>query len=251
MSKKKDARQVEIRNILNKEGQCRVKDLAIQLCVTPETLRKDLDELEEKGIVVRSHGFVRIDKLQKELPISIRSQENVEIKKRITYRAIEEIHDGDIVYLDAGSTLLQGIDALQTKKDLTIITNSLPMALKCNEMNFEVVLIGGKLQKNGLHTEGFFSEKMLDSIFIDIALFSSDGLDSTSGFTVYSMEEVGTRRHVINQTKKLVMVSDNSKFNFTGHYAFCSFREVDIFVTNPLSNAQLQQVQACKKIVQV
>ncbi len=251
MSKKKDARQVEIRNILNDNGNCRVKELAEQLQVTPETLRKDLDELEEKGIVIRSHGFVRVIKQKKELPISIRNQENVDIKRRIMYRAIEEIHDGDIVYLDAGSTLLQGIDVLQKKKDLTIITNSLPMALKCNEMNFEVILVGGKLQKNGLHTEGFFSEKMLDSIFIDIALFGSDGLYNTSGFTVYSMEEVGTRRHVINQTKKLIMVSDNSKFSFTGHYAFCSFREVDVFVTNQLSGAQLQQVQACKKIIQI
>ena len=159
MSKKKDARQVEIRNILNDNGNCRVKELAEQLQVTPETLRKDLDELEEKGIVIRSHGFVRVIKQKKELPISIRNQENVDIKRRIMYRAIEEIHDGDIVYLDAGSTLLQGIDVLQKKKDLTIITNSLPMALKCNEMNFEVILVGGKLQKNGLHTEGFLVKK--------------------------------------------------------------------------------------------
>lgn len=55
--------------------------------------------------------------------------------------------------------MLQGIDALRQKKDLTIITNSLPMAYKCNEMNFDVVLVGGKLHKNGLHTDGFFSEK--------------------------------------------------------------------------------------------
>lgn len=90
-------------------------------------MRKDLDKLENKGMVIRHHGFVRINKLQKELPISIQSQENVKIKQQITIRAIEEIEDGNIVYLDAGSTLLNGIDALKVKKDLTIITNSLPM----------------------------------------------------------------------------------------------------------------------------
>ncbi len=248
---KKNERQVEIRNILSTKGECKVKELALMLKVTPETLRKDLDELEEKEIVVRYHGYARLNKSQKELPISIRSQENISIKQKITYRAIDEIEDGNIVYMDAGSTLLNGIEALRLKKDLTIITNSLPMALKCNEMNFEVVLIGGKLQKNGLHTEGFFSEKMLDSIYIDIALFCTDGLLNTSGFTVYSMEEVGTRRHVINQSKKIVMVSDASKFNTTGHYSFCSFREVDVFITNHLNKEQYQQVQACKKIIQI
>lgn len=251
MSKKKDARQVKIRNILMEKGQYRVKDLAAILHVTPETLRKDLDELEEQGIVVRSHGFARVNKFHQELPISVRNQENTDIKKRLTYRAIEEIQDGNIVYLDAGSTLLQGIDALRQKKDLTIITNFLPMAYKCNEMNFDVVLVGGKLHKNGLHTDGFFSEKMLDSIYIDIALFGSDGLLNASGFTVYSMEEVGTRRHVINQTKKVVMVSDNTKFSMTGHYSFCSFREVDVFITDRLTEKQHQQVQMCKKIVQI
>lgn len=251
MSKKKDARQVKIRNILMEKGQYRVKDLAAILHVTPETLRKDLDELKEKGIVVRSHGFARVNKFRQELPISVRNQENTDIKKRLTYRAIEEIQDGNIVYLDAGSTLLQGIDALRQKKDLTIITNSLPMAYKCNEMNFDVVLVGGKLHKNGLHTDGFFSEKMLDSIYIDIALFGSDGLLNASGFTVYSMEEVGTRRHVINQTKKVVMVSDNTKFSMTGHYSFCYFREVDVFITDRLTEKQHQQVQMCKKIVQI
>ena len=104
MSKKKDARQVKIRNILMEKGQYRVKDLAAILHVTSETLRKDLDELEEQGIVVRSHGFARVNKFRQELPIS--------------YRAIEEIQDGNIVYLDAGSTLLQGIDALRQKKRL-------------------------------------------------------------------------------------------------------------------------------------
>ena len=65
MSKKKDARQVKIRNILMEKGQYRVKDLAAILHVTPETLRKDLDELEEQGIVVRSHGFARVNKFAK------------------------------------------------------------------------------------------------------------------------------------------------------------------------------------------
>lgn len=81
MSKKKDARQVKIRNILMEKGQYRVKDLAAILHVTPETLRKDLDELEEQGIVVRSHGFARVNKFRQELPISVRNQENTDIKK--------------------------------------------------------------------------------------------------------------------------------------------------------------------------
>lgn len=251
MSKKKDARHVQIRNILQEKEELRVKELAEMLEVTPETLRKDLDELETKGIVIRYHGYVRKNKSSIELPIAIRNQENVDTKRRLMFRAIEEIEDGNIVYLDAGSTMIAGIDGLIRKKDLTIITNSLLVAQRCDEMNFDVVLIGGKLTKHGLHTEGYFSEKMLDSMHIDIAILGTDGILNSNGFTVYTMEEVGTRRHVINQSRKIMVVSEEKKFAKSAYYSFCSFREVDLFVTNELNAQEMQQVQACKKIIQV
>ncbi len=251
MSKKKEARQIQIRNILEEKNEMKVKDLAQQLDVTPETLRKDLDELESKEIVVRLHGYVRKNNLPIELPISIRNQENVDTKRRLMAAAINEIENGSIVYLDAGSTLIAGIDALMQKKDLTVVTNSLLVAQKCDEMNFAVVLIGGKLTRHGLHTEGYFSEKMLDSIHIDVALLGSDGILDSDGFTVYTMDEVGTRRHVINQSRKIVVVCESAKFQKRGYYSFCSFRETDVFITNELSMEEMRQVQACKKIVQI
>lgn len=65
------------------------------------------------------------------------------------------------------------------------------------------------------------------------------------------MEEAGTRRHVINQSRKVVVVGDNSKFNLTGHYCFCNFRDADVFVTNNLNDEQLRQVQMCKKVINI
>lgn len=251
MSRKKEERQNRIRTILEEKKEMKVKDLAQLLEVTPETLRKDLDELEDKEIVIRLHGYVRKNNLPVELPISIRNQENVEIKRRLMAAAINEIENGSIVYLDAGSTLIAGIDFLSQKKDLTVVTNSLLVAQKCEEMNFDVVLIGGKLTRHGLHTEGYFSEKMLDAIHIDVALLGSDGILGSDGFTVYTMDEVGTRRHVINQSQKIVVVCESIKFQRRGYYTFCAFRETDVFISNELSKEQRKQVQACKKIIEV
>lgn len=251
MSKKKDARQVKIREILLEENQVRVVDLANRLNVTPETLRKDLDEMENQQLIVREHGFARIQTLRTELPFSFRQQENPEAKRRIMLRAIQEIQNGQVVFLDAGSTLTEGIQALRSKKDLTIVVNSIPIALECIDMNFNVIFIGGEMMKNGLRTDGYYTQQMLDNIYIDVAILGSDGLKETTGFTVYTLTEIGTRRHIINQSKKLIIACDVSKFERQAHYQFCSFKEVDMFITNKLTPEQLEQVKDCKQIIQV
>lgn len=251
MSKKKDARQTLIRQILLEENEIRVIELAKRLNITPETLRKDLDEMEEQQMIIREHGYARIQALRTELPIAYRSKENPEDKRKIMLRAIQEIKNGQVVFLDAGSTILQGIQALRSKKDLTLIVNSIPVALECLEMNFKVIFIGGTMMKNGLRTDGYFTQKMLDSIYIDVAILGSDGIKDSSGFTVFQLEEIGTRRHIINQSRKLVVVCDSHKFAIEPHYQFCRFDEVDILITNSLTDEQSKQVEQIKKIIQV
>lgn len=251
MSKKKDARQRKIRQILLEEDEVRVLDLAKRLQVTPETLRKDLDEMENQHIVVREHGVARIQKLRSELPIAMRNQEHPEMKRRITLRAIQEIEDGQIVFLDAGSTLLQGIQALRSKKDLTIVVNSLPIALECITMNVQMIFVGGMMQKNGLRTDGYFTSQMLDHIHIDVAILGTDGILDANGFTVYTLEEVGTRRHIMKQAKKCIAVCDSSKFESSARYQFCTFDEVDMMITNPLSEQQRERVKDIKKVIEV
>ncbi len=251
MTKRKEERLRQIRDILNEESEVRIVALAKRLNVTPETLRKDLNDLEQQSIVKREHGIVRIQKLESEMPISIRNQEHRKEKRSITIRAIEEIQDGQVVFLDSGSTLLQGIEYLKSKKDLTLVVNSFPIALECMNMGFKLLFLGGSLNLNGLRTDGHFAQEMLQSICIDVAILGTDGIKNASGFTVYSMEEVGTRRHIINHSRKLVIVSDASKFDTESHFRFCSFREADVFITNPLTRKQRELVSEVQKIVEV
>lgn len=249
MSKKKEMRQGDIRQILLEEGQVRVTELAKRLGVTPETLRKDLDEMERLQIVVRQKGTARI--LRSELPLHWRNQENPDLKRRITLRAIQEIEDGQVVFLDAGSTLLQGIQAIRSKKDITLIVNSLPIAFEVMNADFKVIFIGGVMQKNGFRTDGYHTSQMLESIRIDVAILGTDGIQDTDGFTVFTMEEIGTRRSIINQSRKLIVVGDSTKFDNRASYQYCRFREVDMFITNKLTKEQYEQVKDIKKVVQV
>lgn len=251
MSRKKDLRHQKILEILGKKDLVRTTDLAQEAGVTPETIRKDLDEMESQELVKREHGLVRMIKSTVESPVAQRKMENRELKERIAYRAIQEIQDGQTVFLDAGSTLLCGTDLLRSKKDLTIITNSIPMALAALEQNFKIILLGGVLQKKSQRTEGFFATAMLDAIHIDLAFLGTCGIRGATGFGVYSDAEIETRKKIIERADKTIAVMDTSKFQEPASFQFCSFREVDALITNPLSDEQRKIVKDIKQIIEV
>ena len=128
MSKKKEERQLQIRQILEEKEKLKVKELAKLLSVTPETLRKDLDELQERKILVREHGYAKIQSSSVETFVELKAQENREMKKVVALEAFTRIENGMTVYLDSGSTILTAISALKNKNDITIVTNSILVA---------------------------------------------------------------------------------------------------------------------------
>lgn len=251
MAKKKELRQHKILDILDKKDLMRTTDLAKEVQVTPETIRKDLDEMESQGLVRREHGYVRKIKAMVESPMARRKLKNKALKERIAYRAIEEIKDGQTVFLDSGSTLLSGTDLLRSKKDLTIVTNSIPMVLAVMDLGFKVILLGGVFQKQSQRTEGFFATEMLEAIHIDTAFLGTCGIRGASGFGVYSDAEIETRKKIIQKADRTVAVMDSSKFNEPAAFQFCTFDEIDTLITNLLTEGQRSIVSKIKNIIEV
>ena len=251
MKKKKEQRLVQIRQILEERGTVRTRELAEMLEVTPETLRTDLDFLESQNLIEREHGIARLQMQSKEVPLEWRRSENLGEKTRVARRALEEVKDGDVVFVDAGSTLLTALDTLSSRRDLTIVVNSLPAADTCLRMGFHCVFIGGEMMRSGQHTYGFFAEDMIDHIRIDVAIMGTTGIQGADGFCVYNLNEVGVRRHIIRQSQKLVVMMDAHKLEQPGYCRFCTFREPDLLVTNPLTPALKEKLRECRCIVEV
>lgn len=251
MSKKKDERQTQIRNILLQEGRIKIVDLAKLLKVTPETLRNDLNEMEQQNIVIREHGYARMDNSLGELPVYLRSQEHPKEKRKVVFRAFQEIKDGQVVYLDSGSTIILGIQYITMKKDLTIVTNSLPLALECAKMNLRIVFAGGNVLNEGLRCYGFFADEVINRINIDVAILGTDGIMNCDGFTHNDMREVGFKRRIINRSKKIIAVCDRYKFQKEAPFIYCKFSEIDQLITNELTKEELEQVKDIKNIIQI
>ena len=130
MRASKEKRLGLILEILEREEKMRVRDLAQELDITPETLRSDLTDLVQMRLVEREHGFVRLVQAPQETPMSIRSGHHVQEKIAVAYAALSTVKDGQVIFVDAGSTVLLGLHALGKRRDLRVATHSLPGALE-------------------------------------------------------------------------------------------------------------------------
>lgn len=250
MSRKKDARQFKIRQLLQEEHQIKIADLADFFHISTETIRKDITELEDSKIVRKEHGSVILLEEPNEMPISLRNQEYIDEKKQIMKKACSFIKEGMMVYLDAGSTCQAGIPFLQEIQNITIVTNSIFVAYKCSRLNMHVLLIGGNISNNAYRSYGSLASQTIDYIHIDVAILGSKGFENSVGFTSYENEYL-LKRHVMQQSEKIIVVADEHKFHAKSEYPYCKFREIDVFITNQTQEKELQVVKEIPHIIKV
>lgn len=249
MSKKKDERQFNIRKKINEVEKIRITDLAKEFHVTTETIRKDIVEMEQQNIIEKRNGYVYLKEYSSEISIVLRNQEYYDEKKAIMMKASEFIQDRMFIYLDAGSTCQAIIPFLQEKKQITIVTNSPLIAYKCCLNNIHTLVLGGHISNLSNRTYGEFACQTMDRIHIDIAILGSLGIKNSPGFTTRESDYT-LKRHIMQQSEKIMVVADHHKFNNPPSDVFAKFHEVDIFITNNLTKEQYQQVSSIKKIIQ-
>ena len=249
MSKKKDERQFKIRQLLQEHPKIKISDLADCFQTSSETIRKDIIELEDSKIIKKEHGYALLLEEPDEMPISLRNQEYIEEKKQIMKQTCTFIKEGMVVYLDAGSTCLAGIPFLQSIHNITIVTNSIFVAYKCAKLNMHVILIGGNISNNAYRSYGNFASETIDYIHIDVAILGTKGFKDNNGFTTYE-NEYELKRHILQQSEKIIVVTDKNKFNAQPEYTYCKFKEVDVFISNPLTKEEKTQIQVIPKIIE-
>lgn len=246
MSKTTNARRDEISKMVLSDTEVKVKDLAKTFQVSMETIRKDLNYLDEIGMVSKTHGGAKVINDYYQLPVDVKLQEHVVAKRFIARRALDLIEDNSVVFLDAGSTTIQLAKLLKIKHGLTVVTNSLVVADIALQSNQNVICTGGVAQKRGKCLVGYYAISVIDSIHIDTLITGTDGFLGMSGPTTFSLEEVEIRRHALKNSDKKVLICDASKFTRTSTYQFAKFEEYDYFITNEsphIDSAILQKVK--------
>ena len=229
---------IERRNaILEKlqvERRVVVSELSAIFEVSEETIRRDLDKLENEGYAVKSYGgAVLNENANLDLPFNVRKNRNVIGKQKIANLVEKMIRDGERIVLDASSTAVAIAKSLKDKKDITIITNSLEIAIELSDApNITVISTGGQTTSSSFALVGALTERALRSYYVDKAIISSKGIDIDAGFTDSDDRHASNKMTMLNIGKVKVLAVDHSKFNKISFSKIGDFRDIDIIVTD-------------------
>ena len=209
-----DERRQHILALLQRDGRVLVSELSDALGISRITIRKDLDYLESKGLVQRTHGGALLPQGSSLLDPSLKEKEQHQHKEKqlIAAAAAKLVREGQCVLLDSGTTTTAVARALREFSRLTVITNAVNIAAELAGTEFDVILTGGTLRKNSFSLVGPLAEDVLREIRADILFLAVDGFDSKVGLTTPNVLESRVNCAMVHASAKVVAVCDSTKF---------------------------------------
>jgi DeoR family glycerol-3-phosphate regulon repressor len=235
-------RQNEIMASVRLHGSCSIIELARELEVSDETIRRNIKPLVHQGLIDKVHGGVVLSQQQEpEPPFGKRMNEHVEAKQLISARVATLIKDGDSIMLDTGSTTAYVARALGEHRNLSVVTNCTEIARTlAREASNRVHLCGGALRSDDCATFGSSAIDFVRQFQVNYAILSIGGVTADGGFMDYHLEEAEFSRAVIAQAKKTIVVADHSKFGNPNFIRVCDFDEVDMIVVEQAPSAEIE-----------
>lgn len=220
-------RQEQILAILEDKKSISVTALAKLLYVSQPTVRRDLDNLCRQGKVQRTHGGVVLRKVSDtEIPLMYREDQNNAAKKAIAEKAAERIRDGDVIFLDASSTVSYLIPHLKKFRDLLVVTNSPKTSIRLGECGIKNYCTGGQLLMHSIAYVGAEAEKFISGINADIFFFSSRGYTEDGRITDSSESEATVKKAMLQNAEKSYYLCDSSKRNKKYAFNVCTTKDI-------------------------
>ena len=231
-----EERQYEIATLAQSQGRVSVADLASRYDVTPETIRRDLDSLAQRGVLRRVHGgAVPVDKLRlPESPVGARDISFADEKLAIAKRAISLLpqRDGLTVLLDAGTTTSRLCPLLPDWVSL-VVTNSVPSALALSgRPSTEVLLLGGSVRGITQAAVGPHTLRVLEGLRVDVAFVGTNGFSVAHGFSTPDLAEAAIKEQMVRCASEVYVLADSSKLDADYLVRFAALDDVDALVTD-------------------
>lgn len=241
-------RQKQIQSLLERQGRLSVAEIVKQFEISEATARRDLESLASQGKAQRVHGgVIAVEQAPPELPILQREGEQTEEKSSIGRAAADLIADGETVFLGSGTTVLEAAKHLRERKNLTVVTNSLPVLnALAGVKDITVVSLGGQLRESELSFIGHITEQALAELRVDKVLMGTRGISLEHGLTNDYLPETQTDRAILKIGRQLIIIADHSKVNRVSTALLAPLKAVHTFVTD--SRADKKFLQALKKL---
>lgn len=238
-------RQSAILQSARQYGTIGITDLAAEMAVSAETIRRDVRLLVARGDLVRLHGAVRHADAGREAPFERRMRENVAAKRTIARRVAAMIDDGDSVMMDTGTTTSVLARELLGKRGLTIVTNSSDVARTLATVNGnKVYMAGGELHGDNGAAFGRSACAFVADFKVRFAVISIAAVSAEGGLMDYHLDEAEFARIVLACGERRLVLTDASKFERTALVRVAGFADIDLMITDRAPPAQLQRAIA-------
>lgn len=228
----KAERQSFILELLHQEKKIIASELSARLNVSEDTIRRDLNELDEKGLLKRVHsGAVGLGPAI--VDFGTREDVNLEEKIRLAKQGASYIKTDSVVIIDGGTTNYQVVKQIPKDRRCTIVTNSTPIIILLKDYpNIEVVVLGGFLHKQSLVTVGYDLIKQLDSIHADVYFMGVSHVDNEVGISIATLEECQTKQKMMQISSKIVAMVTKEKIGSLSNYVVGKLSDITYLITD-------------------
>jgi len=239
-SGKRTRRMLSILDLLREQGTVGLTELAASLAISPATARRDLAELADQRLIVRTHGGARLIDSRSELPVSLRDTKFQDAKRAIASAVADIIpRQRYAVALSGGSTAAHVARALAGHNELTIVTNSLTIAqLVTTFPQLKVVMTGGILRPESLELVGVLAENTFNAINLGTAILGTDGVTAAGGVTTHDETEARTNHAMVTHAQRVIVVADGSKIGRLALAQVATVDQVNLIVTDATADPE-------------
>lgn len=230
-------RRSRIAELVALEGAVRISELVDRLGVSDMTIRRDIEQLAADGLVERVHGGAVAPegaRRSDEPGFAVKSQLQREQKRAIARRAARLVEPGSAIGISAGTTTVELARHVASVPDLTVVTNSLPVAQVLHESGArgqDVILTGGMRTPSDALV-GPITVAALEMLHVDLLFLGCHGVDGRAGLTTPNLVEVDTNRAFIRAALRVAVLADSTKWGVIGLGTFGRLHDVDVFVTD-------------------
>jgi DeoR family transcriptional regulator, aga operon transcriptional repressor len=218
---------------LSAHGSVSVAELAGDLAVSPATIRRDLELLDDQRLLTRTHGGAVAQGVMYELPLRYKTARHKEEKRRIAAEAAGRVADGEAVGLTGGTTTTEVARVLVERQRLTVVTNALNIASELAiRPSLKLVVTGGWARSESYELVGPLAEQSLAGLNLDTVFMGVDGISFEAGLTTHHEVEAHTNLALMERARRVVVVADSSKIGRTSFARICSIERVHELITD-------------------
>ncbi|WP_066688736.1 DeoR/GlpR family DNA-binding transcription regulator [Christensenella intestinihominis] len=245
-------RKSKIIDLLEAKGQAEVSELAQMLSVVPETIRRDLKELEMQGVLQRTHGgAVLAEKKEVDTLHSLRIKQHYKEKIKLCKKAAEFIEEGDTIFVDNSTTLLNLVRFINPEFSVTLLTNSVDVLQLASTLDNQVTVIssGGVLHREKMYLAGSIADYMHTEFIPSKAFISCYGVSLEYGLSDCSMNEAAFKKNMMQVSQKTFCIVDHTKFEKNGPVKLTGIDACDVLITDKRLEPRYQEMLQSDNVI--